>query len=152
MLELFHMIFLSQIILLWIISGLCRSLVHTLLHHYPDFKKKFMITNDGFWNPAISWEEKYEKNPDGSFKIDSNGNPIRKRGVLIFWYDAFHRTNTIELLCDFLREGIYLSLLASLLFELDLLISLVILLAGTIISGTIKILISFNLGYDKIWR
>ena len=152
MLELWHIIFISQIPLLWIISGLCRSLVHTLLHHYPEFKKKFQIENDEFWNPEISWEGKYEHNEDGTLKLDENNKLIKKKGIIIPWYDAFHRFNTIEVICDFIREGIYIGLLIALIFNLSIWMFLIAAVAGIIMAGAIKILISFNLGYDKIWR
>ena len=52
------------------IAGLCRSLVHTLLHHYGNFVKLFNITNHQWWNPKISWENKYKKNEYGEFIRD----------------------------------------------------------------------------------
>lgn len=152
MLESFQIILLSLLPVFWILSGLCRSLVHTLLHHYPDFRKKFNIKNDRYWNPAISWKGKYITDENFELILGPDGKPQNKSGVLIPFYDAFHNFNSWELIFDCLREGIYLSILASIMFNLDLLPTLLILFGGLIVSGAIKILVAFNLGYDSIWR
>jgi len=117
------------------IAMLCRSLVHTLLHHYPAFEKKFSIANQWWWNPAISWKNKYV--------LDENGNATSVRNKkMVQFSDAFHTFNTIEL-------GAYcfiISILTALAFG--------IWWTGLIafaITGTLMVLF-FNLGYDKLWR
>lgn len=141
-----------SVTVLLIVSGLSRSLVHTLLHHYDQFKKKWDIENDRFWNPAISWKGKYITDDNFDLILDINHKPQRKPGVMIPLFDAFHRFNTIELISDHIRESLYFSILFYYLYGFIFGNSFLIFIAALIFHGGIKILISFNIGYDKLWR
>lgn len=47
---------------------------------YHSFSTSFAKNWNGlFWNPDISWTNKYELDLDGSIKRDSKGKPIRKK-------------------------------------------------------------------------
>ena len=124
-----------------VIAMLCRSLVHTLLHHYGSFEYKFPKLNIQWWNPAISWRQKYKTDKNFELILDENKNPIRNKKMVQF-SDAFHTFNTIEL-------GAYCFII-SILFGLwySTILSGIIAFA---ITGTLMVLI-FNLGYDKLWR
>ena len=118
------------ILLSLIVSMACRSLVHTLLHHYNQFAEKFKIKNRQWWNPAVSWTNKY--NSDGT----------RNKKILQF-SDAFHFFNMIEL-------GAYVfAITLGVWFRPDLAWWWFLIIFGVI--GLIVIL-SFNIFYDKIWR
>ena len=80
------MIWIILTVLSLIIAMACRALVHNLLHHYEQFAEQFNIENHQWWNPAISWKNKY--NEDGT----------RNKKILQF-SDAFHFFNMIELGC-----------------------------------------------------
>lgn len=42
------------------VGGAANGLHETIYHHYPQFKAKHPNANDQFWNPQISWKNKYE--------------------------------------------------------------------------------------------
>lgn len=42
------------------VSGACDGQVEAISHHYGAFKEKFPNANDQFWNPDISWENKWK--------------------------------------------------------------------------------------------
>lgn len=75
---------LSVIILLIIISGFANAVMDTLQFHYSKsiFKK---FKNQQWWNPAISWKNKYKNNDpnDGSKFFGSTT-------FLVFVTDAWH--------------------------------------------------------------
>ena len=120
-----------------VIAMLCRSLVHTLLHHYYAFDDKFNA-DDFWWMPSESWMNKYKIH----WTIDLFSWRVAKFPIPVQVSDAFHLFNTIEL-------GAYcfiISILTILVFG--------IWWTGLIafaITGTLMVLI-FNLGYDKLWR
>lgn len=126
--------------LLLAIAMLCRSLVHTLLHHYGSLDAKYDV-KDEWWNPTISWKNKYVLDENNDLVLDENENPIRNKKMVQF-SDAFHTFNTIEL-------GAYCSII-SILTALVFGIWWIGLIAFAI-TGTLMVLI-FNLGYDKLWR
>jgi hypothetical protein len=142
------MIEIILIILCLIIAMLCRSLVHTLLHHFGEFLLKWKIKNIRWWHPAISWKNKYLLDEDEE-PIMKDGEPIRNKKIVQF-SDAFHFFNMIEL------GAFVLAITISLAFVNDTLtwllglawyMSIVIFL----IVGAILIII-FNIGYDRLWR
>lgn len=135
------------IIFLLIISGLCRSLVHVLLHHFPAFDKKFNV--DDFWfNPDISWRNKYLIK--WTIKILSFKKIIFPIPVQVS--DGFHFFNTVELIADFIREGIYAGFIAAAVFSFSFWPSFFIGTGWFLLTGVIKIIVVFNLGYNKIWK
>jgi len=135
------------ILALLIISGLSRSLVHVLLFHYNDFKIKYKIKDDQWWNPAISWVNKNNI----KWTIDLFGfRWITK--IMVQFSDAFHTFNTIELASDIIREALYLALLIHAIFGLLFGAYLLIFFGSFAIILSVKILIAFNYGYDELWR
>jgi hypothetical protein len=44
----------------FIIPGITKATHEVLLNRYYDFNGKFPNANDGYWNPEISWQRKYE--------------------------------------------------------------------------------------------
>jgi hypothetical protein len=43
-------------------AGGAQANCEALTNRYPDFKKFYGIKNDQYWNPAISWTNKYQDN------------------------------------------------------------------------------------------
>lgn len=127
-----------------VIAMLCRSLVHTLLHHFPAFylafSKKYKI-DVRWWDPKISWKQKYITDKNFELVLDINKEPIRNEKMVQF-SDGFHTFNTIEL-------GAYC-------FIISILMALVFGIWWTgliafIITGTLMVLF-FNFGYNRLWR
>jgi hypothetical protein len=73
------------------ISGMADGLNQTISYHYNDFKRMFPNANDYYWNPNISWENKYKNhNPaDGPAFFGSTG-------PFVFVTDGYHLSRFIE--------------------------------------------------------
>jgi hypothetical protein len=62
------------------VSGAAWGLHEKTAHHWPQFQARFPDANPRFWNPAVSWRNKYK-----------NGEPEQGRnGVPIWATDAKH--------------------------------------------------------------
>lgn len=133
------------------IAGLSRSLVHTLQHHYGQFVKAFNITNHQWWNPGISWENKYKKNEYGEFIRDKNGDLIRN-GKLVQFSDAFHTFGTVELGAEYFLVAFLLTILAEMILFIHGWILIIVFAGVYIVLMLWRTFIWFNLGYDKLWR
>jgi hypothetical protein len=44
------------------VSGMLDGTIETISHHYGNFKGVFPNANDKFWDPSISWKNKYKNN------------------------------------------------------------------------------------------
>lgn len=73
------------------VSGAANGLNQTLVHHYPAFKSRFPGAKDRFWNPSLSWYNKYR---DG----DPAAGPayFGSTTFLVATTDAFHLTNFVH--------------------------------------------------------
>lgn len=116
---------------------MCRSLVHNLLHHYDEVDKKFNL-NDAWFDPKISWLNKYATK--WTIKV---GSRIIRLKTPVQISDAFHFFNTLELGC---YNGIISLLIVSWLQ--------LYWWTGIIIFCIIGILMTifFNFGYNRVWR
>lgn len=74
------------------VSGMSDGINQQILFHYPDFKKVFPKSNDHFWNPKISWTNKYELNDEG--RIMGEKFPFSS-SVFVFTTDGYHATRTL---------------------------------------------------------
>jgi hypothetical protein len=62
------------------VSGAAWGLHETTTHHWDKFQTRFPNANPQFWNPAVSWRNKY-----------NGGNPeLGRNGKLIWTSDAKH--------------------------------------------------------------
>lgn len=74
-----------------IVPGIAFGLNETLSHRYSNFKTKFPNANDNFWNPDLSWRNKWK-----------NGDPNQgeayfgSSSFLVFSTDGYHLTNFIH--------------------------------------------------------
>lgn len=68
------------------IAGATRGLHETILNHYSYFKREYPNTNDQWWDPQISWKNKYT-----NYDVNQGRNKVP-----IFLTDAYHLTNAIE--------------------------------------------------------
>ena len=131
------MIWIILIVLCLIIAMLCRSLVHTILHHFPEFDKKYNV-EDFWWMPSVSWLNKK------TIKWT-----IKYFGYRLQFYiptqvsDAFHWFNTVELGCYDAIITILICLWLGLAWWIGVIIFLII--------GVILMPLFFNLGYNKLW-
>ena len=114
------------------IAGLCRSLVHTLLHHYGAFAELFGITNHQWWNPAISH--------------------TNKKTRMVQFSDAFHTFNTIELGAIYFVVSYLLSVITELMFFIDGWILVLVFIGIYLVVLLWTTYLWFNLGYNKLWR
>lgn len=74
------------------VGGVANGYHETILHHYPQFKKVHPNANDQYWNPEISWLNKYED-------FDRYGKKEAYFGSTTFlaWTtDAYHLTSVIS--------------------------------------------------------
>lgn len=67
-------------------SGLIDGTIESINYHYEDgFKLRFPKANDHFWNPAVSWKNKYKNHdPMQGPKFAGSTN------VFVFTTDAYH--------------------------------------------------------------
>jgi hypothetical protein len=95
------------ILLLCMLSGAFDGLAETLKWHYSQFNERFANANPAFWNPAISWTNKY-KNGDyhqgekfwqssRAFVFTTDGYHLSRmfRNVFIISAIAFHISQPI---------------------------------------------------------
>ena len=85
--------------MLLIIAGAANGLMDTLQFHYP---KTGFSEKSSFWNPNISWENKWSKNDDGSLIVPLTPRYFGAATFLSFTTDAWHlskfiHTNAIRL-------------------------------------------------------
>jgi len=146
------MIIISSILIILsiLVAILCRSLVHTLLHHYDEFDKKFNV-NDKWWDPKISWKQKYKTDENFELILDVYDKPIRNKKI-IQTSDAFHFFNTTELgAYDFIISSL-MTFILCLYFKLIIWVSIIVFVGLFLTIGLVLMALIFNLGYDKLWR
>lgn len=61
----------AVILILWVLSGATLALCEVLQFRYGDFKRIFKLADDQYWNPKVSWINKYKVD----IISDSNGLP-----------------------------------------------------------------------------
>lgn len=89
-------------------SGLMDGWNQTLNFHYRKFKKVFPGANDQFWNPPISWENKYAKDGTGAVLTNYEAFPFSTT-VLVWTTDGHHLTRAGDHLFMFATVGLYFS-------------------------------------------
>lgn len=77
--------------LLIALGGMCYGLKETLTHHYGAFAARFPHANPLWWNPALSWQQKYE----GGIQAQGPAFP-GSTTVLVFLTDAYHLFSELE--------------------------------------------------------
>lgn len=78
------------------VSGLLDGTIESISYHYDNgFKARFPNVNDQFWNPAISWTNKY-KNGDCTQGEKFTGSTT----VFVFTTDAYHLLRTCKRTLD----------------------------------------------------
>lgn len=82
------------------IAGLCEGFIESLKYQYKEVKKRLPFLSDQFWNPALSWKNKYK-----------NHDPLQgprfwlSTSALVWLTDAYHLMNTIGNLFLFSNVG-----------------------------------------------
>lgn len=72
-------------------AGMCDGVSQTLYAHYTSFENKFPNANDQYWNPYISWTNKYLNNdPAQGEKF------LGSTTVFVFSTDAYHLFRTVN--------------------------------------------------------
>lgn len=73
------------------VAGMADGLNQTLEFHYGTFKHVFPKANDEYWNPQISWTNKYKNNnsADGPKYFGSTS-------FLVWTTDGYHMTRFVE--------------------------------------------------------
>lgn len=69
-----------------LVTGMIDGTIESINYHYEDgFKLRCPKANDQFWNPAVSWKNKYKNNdPAQGAKFSGSTN------VFVFTTDAYH--------------------------------------------------------------
>lgn len=85
------------------VSGMADGLNQTLEFHYNDFQRVFPKANPQYWNPAISWTNKYKY---GNYLAGSRfpGSTT----LFVGWTDGYHMTRTVE--HGFIGAAVFLKL------------------------------------------
>src|SRR5690606_3209790 len=73
------------------VAGFSDGVNQTINYHYSQFKAVFPGARDQYWNPAISWENKYAKNSDGTVNVDYEAFPF-STNIAVFVTDGHHVT------------------------------------------------------------
>ena len=77
--------------LLIILGGMSYGLKETVTHHYPAFEARFPHADQSWWNPALSWHNKYEGG------IPAQGPAFwGSTTVFVFVTDAYHLFGAID--------------------------------------------------------
>ena len=72
-------------------AGICDGLSQTLYAHYGAFENRFPNANDQYWNPYVSWTNKYANNdPNLGEKFPGSTT------LFVFTTDAYHLFRTIN--------------------------------------------------------
>ena len=72
-------------------GGCSDGMAETMKFRYPEFKKVFPNSSDQFWDPSISWENKYK-----------NNNPLEgpkffgSTTIFVGVTDSYHMTRTLR--------------------------------------------------------
>lgn len=78
------------------VSGMLDGTIEAISYHYENgFKARFPNANDQFWNPAVSWKNKY-KNGDCTQGPKFAGSTT----VLVATTDAYHMLRTAKRTLD----------------------------------------------------
>lgn len=73
------------VVLFLLFAGIFRGLREVIQFRYDNFKEMFPFVNDNFWNPKISWRNKYKNNnPELGEKF------YFSTSFLVFLTDGYH--------------------------------------------------------------
>lgn len=81
-------------IFLIILSGICKAIVDTISHHYDE--SIFSKLNPFYWNPDISWKNKYKNKESGKESF------FLSKTLLVSLTDAWHLFGLLERIFIFL--------------------------------------------------
>ncbi len=81
----------TTVIILAFLSGASDGLNQTLNYHYPAFEAKHPNANAQYWNPQLSWTNKYRNYPE-----DSRAAFPLSKTALVWATDAHHLTRTLD--------------------------------------------------------
>ena len=87
------------------VSGLLDGTIEAIKFHYHSgFKPRFKNANDQFWNPDVSWTNKYKNgNPEEGAKFLGSTNS------LVFVTDGYHALRTSKNLINTLTLTFYIN-------------------------------------------
>lgn len=77
-------------------AGASNGLLQTLLFHYDRFEARHPDARRQFWDPSVSWENKYKRNPDGTLKQPLEPAFWLSRTALAWYTDGYHATGTMQ--------------------------------------------------------
>jgi hypothetical protein len=87
------------------VSGLLDGTIETISYHYSDgFKRVFPNANDEYWNPAVSWTNKYkDNNPTMGPKFTGSTT------LFAATTDAYHGLRTLRNFTDVFTVSFYIN-------------------------------------------
>lgn len=77
---------------LFAVAGYAEGMNDAIAFHYDAFKKVHPNAPDSYWNPEVSWKNKYANYDEGNH---ADRFPLSST-VLVFATDGFHLTNMID--------------------------------------------------------
>lgn len=76
------------------IAGACNGQIEVMRHHFPNMVAKHPNINQQFWDPSISWRNKYK----GLESANGEKFPLSST-VLVPVTDAYHAIRFVERVC-----------------------------------------------------
>jgi hypothetical protein len=81
---------------LMFISGAAHGYSETLTWHYPRFQAKHPNALPGYWNPRVSWVNKYKTDRHGNILQPQRPAYFGSTTFLVWTTDWYHAMNTIS--------------------------------------------------------
>ena len=78
------------------LSSAADGLNQKILFHWTAAQQTYNLKNAQFWNPEISWENKYEKHPDGTLVRPLVEKFPLSKSALVFTTDGYHLTRSLK--------------------------------------------------------
>lgn len=74
------------------LSGMAAGYKEVILHHYPQFKKRHPNANDLYFNPEVSWKNKYKDWDNG----DTRERFLGSKTIFVGATDFYHLTGIVD--------------------------------------------------------
>lgn len=90
------------------LGGASNGLRQTLLFHYDKFQQRHPGADPQWWDPAISWENKYKRDATGELAKPYQERFFMAKTMLAWTTDGYHATGTLQY--AFITAGIVIDL------------------------------------------
>jgi hypothetical protein len=91
--EQWYLIWCLAALVLWGMAGMADGVAETLQFHYSAFAQKCSSCTDQYWNPEVSWNNKYADSEEPRQRF------IGSTTVLVWMTDAYHLFRSLTTWC-----------------------------------------------------